>query len=266
MLLCVLRDRLLNTIQMNCPHILRYLTAAAILHKRRKNVLKDLVRVLLQSTHDVLPAPPASDAHPQPSSVLSYTDPLISFLLSLYTDFSFSAAHAHLQQARILLSHDYFLAGAAEREILENARVMLFETYCAIHSRVEIGRLQREVDLTKEVRVDKDGEIIIESEEEEKKRAAAAQAEGGAAAIAAASGMSGDDSVLVSLLRACHVNGRIDSYHGHLLMLGDVPSVYQQVIDRTKSAAYRSAQLAQQLQKRYKAKKDAQGAVVAAED
>ena len=251
---------------MNCPHILRYLTAAAILHKRRKNVLKDLVRVLLQSTHDVLPAPPASaTAQPPPSSVLSYTDPLISFLLSLYTDFSFSAAHAHLQQVRVLLSHDYFLAGAAEREILENARVMLFETYCTIHSRVEIARLQKEVDLTKEVRVDKDGEIIIESEEEEKKRAAQAEAEG-AAGAATAGGMTGDDSVLVSLLRACHVNGRIDSYHGHLLMLGDVPSVYQQVIDRTKSAAYRSTQLSQQLQKRYKAKKEAQGAVVATED
>ena len=253
---------------MNCPHILRYLTAAAILHKRRKNVLKDLVRVLLQSTHDVLPAAPSADTAAAPSSFLSYTDPLISFLLSLYTDFSFPAAHAHLNQARILLSHDYFLAGSAEREILENARVMLFETYCQIHSRVEISRLQKEVDLSKEVRVDKDGEIIIETEEEEKKRLAAgegAEQASGAGAVGVG-GMTGDDSVLVSLLRACHVNGRIDSYHGHLLMLGDVPSVYQQVIDRTKSAAYRSTQLSQNLQKRYKAKKDAQGAAVATED
>ena len=254
---------------MNCPHILRYLTAAAVLHKRRKNVLKDLVRVLLQSTHDVLPSAPSADSASTPSSFLSYTDPLISFLLSLYTDFSFPAAHGHLNQARVLLSHDYFLAGSAEREILENARVMLFETYCQIHSRVEIGRLQREVDLSKEVRVDKDGEILIETEEEEKKRLAAGeggQGGGGAAGGAGVGGMTGDDSVLVSLLRACHVNGRIDSYHGHLLMLGDVPSVYQQVIDRTKSAAYRSTQLSQNLQKRVKAKKDAQGAAVAAED
>ena len=258
---------------MNCPHILRYLTAAAILHKRRKNVLKDLVRVLLQSTHDVLPSAPGSDSAAVPSSSLSYSDPLIAFLLSLYTDFSFSAAHAHLQQARVLLSHDYFLTGVAEREILENARVMLFETYCQIHSRVEIGRLQKEVDLSKEVKLDKDGDIVVDQEDDDRKKGATAAGEAAGAAAASGSngsagggGMTGDDSVLVSLLRACHVNGRIDSYHGHLLMMGDVPSVYQQVIDRTKSAAYRSTQLSQNLQKRWKAKKDAQGAAVSADD
>lgn len=241
----------MNTIQINCPHILRYITAAAILHKRRKNVLKDLVRVLLQSTHDVLPHSTDST----PSSSLQYTDPLINFLLSLYTDFSFTTAHQHLQQARVLLSHDYFLTGQTERELLENARLMLFDTYCQIHSRVEISRLQEDVDLSKEVKVDKDGEIVVETEDEEKKREGEVKEEGG---------MKGDDVVLVSLLKACHVNGRIDSYHGHLLMLGDVPSVYQQVIDKTKSAAYRSTQLAQNLQKRVKAKKEA--GTVATED
>lgn len=38
----------LNTIQTTCPHVLRYLTTAVITNKRRRNVLKDLVRVIEQ--------------------------------------------------------------------------------------------------------------------------------------------------------------------------------------------------------------------------
>ena len=33
----------LNAIQTTCPHLLRYLTAAVVISKRRQTVLKDLV-------------------------------------------------------------------------------------------------------------------------------------------------------------------------------------------------------------------------------
>ena len=270
--------RLLNTIQINCPHILRYLTAAAILHKRRKNVIKDLIRVLLQSTHDVLPPLPASAlAGAQPAALtssptsLSYNDPLISFLLSLYTDFDFAVSHAHLQQCRTLLAKDFFLAGPMERELIETLRVLLFEAYTAIHSRVAIDKMAGEVDLSREVRTDKDGEIVVESEEEERRRQED-ESKGGEAGgsqeekTGGGGGAATDDAILVSLLRACHVNGRIDSFNGHLLMLGDVPSVYQQVIDRTRSAAYRATQMAQNISKRVKAKKEQAGQAGLTED
>ena len=263
----------MNTIQINCPHILRYLTAAAILHKRRKNVIKDLIRVLLQSTHDVLPPLPASAASTTPSSVLtssptslSYNDPLISFLLSLYTDFSFPASYTHLQQCRTLLANDFFLAGPMERELIETCRVLLFEVYTSIHSRVAIDTMAGEVDLSKEVKVDKDGEIQVESEDDEKRRVEAGSKEAAGSAEEKTGGAVTDDNILVSLLRACHVNGRIDSFNGHLLMLGDVPSVYQQVIDRTRSAAYRATQMAQNISKRVKAKKEQQGTQGLTED
>ena len=45
------QDRYLNAIQTNCPHILRYLTTAVITNKRRRNVLKDLVKVIQQETY-----------------------------------------------------------------------------------------------------------------------------------------------------------------------------------------------------------------------
>jgi hypothetical protein len=38
----------LNTVQTTCPHILRYITAAAIISKRRKSVMKDLVKIIQQ--------------------------------------------------------------------------------------------------------------------------------------------------------------------------------------------------------------------------
>ena len=39
------QDRYLNTIQTVAPHLLRYLAVAVIINKRRRNVLKDLIRV-----------------------------------------------------------------------------------------------------------------------------------------------------------------------------------------------------------------------------
>merc|ERR1719378_596049 len=50
--LFLFQPQYLNTIQTMCPHILRYLTTAVITNKRRKNVIKDLVKVIQQShTH-----------------------------------------------------------------------------------------------------------------------------------------------------------------------------------------------------------------------
>lgn len=48
------RSRYLNAIQTMCPHILRYLTTAIITNKdvrKRRQVLKDLVKVIQQVTH-----------------------------------------------------------------------------------------------------------------------------------------------------------------------------------------------------------------------
>ena len=35
--------RYLTAIQLSCPHLLRYLSVAVVVNKRRRNVLKDLV-------------------------------------------------------------------------------------------------------------------------------------------------------------------------------------------------------------------------------
>ena len=43
---CFFQDRYMNAIQTNAHHLLRYLAAAVIINKRRRNMLKDLVRVI----------------------------------------------------------------------------------------------------------------------------------------------------------------------------------------------------------------------------
>ena len=61
--------------QTNCPHVLRYLTAAVICNKRRKSVLKDLVKVIQQERA---------------------ADPVTKFLECLYVDFDFDQAQEQL--------------------------------------------------------------------------------------------------------------------------------------------------------------------------
>eukprot|EP00126_Sphaerothecum_destruens_P001484 Sdes_comp14829_c0_seq1m3586 len=63
----------INTIQTTCPHILRYLTTAVITNKRRRNVLKDLVKVIKQEGY-------------------TYRDPITQFLECLYVNFDFDVA------------------------------------------------------------------------------------------------------------------------------------------------------------------------------
>ena len=47
-----LSEKYLQAIQTNCPWLLRYLTCAVIINKRRRSTLKDLVRVVSQE-HDL---------------------------------------------------------------------------------------------------------------------------------------------------------------------------------------------------------------------
>ena len=52
---CILVEsccRYLNAIQTNSQHLLRYLAAAVIVNKRRRNVMKDLVKIIEQESYE----------------------------------------------------------------------------------------------------------------------------------------------------------------------------------------------------------------------
>lgn len=115
----------INTIQTNCPWILRYLAAAVITNRSRtrntgqyQKQLKDLVRVVRQEGYE-------------------YNDPVTDFVKALYVDFDFEEAQKKLGEADEVLKGDFFLSSAAEA-FVEAARHLISESYCKIHQRIDI--------------------------------------------------------------------------------------------------------------------------------
>uniref|UniRef100_A0A8C1S9W6 Eukaryotic translation initiation factor 3 subunit E n=1 Tax=Cyprinus carpio TaxID=7962 RepID=A0A8C1S9W6_CYPCA len=104
----------LNAIQTMCPHILRYLTTAVITNKdvrKRRQVLKDLVKVIQQST--------------------TYRNPIECIFM-----------HS-------VLVNDFFLVACLE-DFIENARLFIFETFCRIHQCISISMLADKLNMTPE--------------------------------------------------------------------------------------------------------------------
>lgn len=123
-------EKYLNTIQTNCPHILRYLTTAVITNKRRRNVIKELVKVIQQESY-------------------AYSDPITEFVQCLYVNFDFEGAQDMLQKCEDTLKRDFFLSNMLE-DFLEDARRTIFETYCRIHQVIDIGMLADKLNMDKE--------------------------------------------------------------------------------------------------------------------
>lgn len=115
----------INTIQTNCPWILRYLAAAVITNRSRsrntgqyQKQLKDLVRIVRQEVYE-------------------YNDPVTDFIKALYIDFDFEEAQKKLIEAEEVLRSDFFLVAAAD-SFVEAARHLISESYCKIHQRIDI--------------------------------------------------------------------------------------------------------------------------------
>ncbi|KAL5648017.1 hypothetical protein ACJX0J_042372, partial [Zea mays] len=67
----------LNAIQTNAHHLIRYLATAVVVNKRRRNMLKELIKVIQQEHH-------------------SYKDPVTEFLECLYVNYDFDGAQQKL--------------------------------------------------------------------------------------------------------------------------------------------------------------------------
>ncbi|XP_057313238.1 eukaryotic translation initiation factor 3 subunit E-like [Hydractinia symbiolongicarpus] len=120
----------LNAIQTTCPHILRYLTTAVITNKRRKQILKDLVRVIQQESY-------------------TYRDPITEFLECLYVNFDFDGAQKKLVECETVLLNDFFLIACLD-DFIENARLFIFETFCRIHQCISINMLAEKLNMSPE--------------------------------------------------------------------------------------------------------------------
>lgn len=109
----------LNAIQTMCPHILRYLAVAIVCNPGRRNALKDLIKVIQQESY-------------------MYKDPITEFLEHLYVNFDFEGARMKLHECQTVIIHDFFIIPWLT-EFVENARLMIFETFCRIHQCITIG-------------------------------------------------------------------------------------------------------------------------------
>merc|ERR1719334_268653 len=179
----------LNAIQTQCPHILRYLPTAAITNKKRRNVLKDLVKIIQQESY-------------------TYKDPITEFLECLYVNFDFDGAQLKLRECETVLDNDFFLVACID-EFIENARLFIFETFCRIHQCISINMLAEKLNM--------------KAEESER--------------------------WIVNLIRNARLDAKIDSKQGHVIMGTMAKSPYQQVIEKTKSLAYRSQMLISKIEK-----------------
>eukprot|EP00798_Chlamydomonas_sp_ICE-L_P007133 gene7133-239_t len=117
----------LAAIQINAPHLLRYLATAVIINKRRRNVMKDLIRVIQQEAYE-------------------YSDPITQFLESLYVNYDFDGAQQCLAECEGVLDNDFFLT-ACKDEFMDNARLCVFEIYCRIHQCIDIKMLAERLNM-----------------------------------------------------------------------------------------------------------------------
>jgi len=251
--------KLLNAIQASCPHLLRYLTTAVVINRKSlrstsfsKNILKDLSRTLMTERSN-------------------YSDPIIEFLLAVYNEFNFERAHQQLSKCEELLQNDFFL-GYSTEEFMEQARLLLFEAYTKIHKSIEIGTLAKVLDLASP-------HVFPSAEYKERKQlqesyaneVAAAQAQGLPVPPQPAAlsqplptpqelGVSVESIVegkLAELIRLCRVDAKIDAKNQQIRIQADPPSVYQQLLDKTKSIAYRATQLVHVVDKKMAARNQA---------
>jgi translation initiation factor 3 subunit E len=190
-----LHEKSLSIISLSCPHVLRYVSACLILHKRLRLALKETVWIIhLESG--------------------SYSDPVTRFLVALYTDLDFDQAQLELQECRKVCKADFFLAHHWE-DFEENARLLIFETYCRIHQCINIDMIATKLNMTP-------GEAEL---------------------------------WIVKLIQNAKLDARIDSEKSRVVMSKAPPSVYHQVIEKTKNLSFRSTMLLSNLEKRENEKK-----------
>jgi translation initiation factor 3 subunit E len=190
-----LKEHYLNAIQTNCPWLLRYVAVCSIVSPTRRSLLRDLKKVVEQETY-------------------TYCDPVTEFVHYLFTDLDFDGAQERLAEAHAMFASDFFLSQGRDApellaEFTKSARLLVFETYCQIHQKIDIGMLASKVHMT----VDAAERWIVE------------------------------------LVRNAQFEAKIDAEHHTLVMTTPRPSVYRRVVEMTRDMPYRCHSLISNLER-----------------
>jgi len=134
-------ERYKQAITTNAPHLLRYLTAAVLLCKRRvtkkaaagsnaeaRRLMKNLINVMQDC---------------------EYSDPIVEFVNCLCVKFDFDSAQTKLAECEKVLAADFFLCRQSSL-FMEEARVFVFENYCRIHNKIDLVALGEKLAMDQE--------------------------------------------------------------------------------------------------------------------
>jgi translation initiation factor 3 subunit E len=120
-----LQDKYIQALQTHAPHLLRYLAVAVVTNPRRRDKVRELVRIIgIERTN--------------------YSDPITAFLEELHARADFEAAQGKLKECSAVLDHDFFLSNSEEL-FLKSARLSIFESYCRIHERINLATLAQKL-------------------------------------------------------------------------------------------------------------------------
>ncbi|KAK8759832.1 hypothetical protein V5799_028901 [Amblyomma americanum] len=196
----------LNTIQTICPHILRYLTCAVITNKQKRNALRDLVKVIQQMT----PVRALYIVHAADVVIWSgnWTQESYTYHdpITEFVECLFVNFDFDGAQQKLreceVVLSNDFFLVACQDDFIENARLFIFETFCRIHECISINMLAEKLNMTPEAA----------------------------------------EKWIVNLIRNAHLDAKIDSKLGHVVMGTQAVSPYQQLIDKTQALHFRSQQ------------------------
>lgn len=205
-------DRYLNAAQTVAPHLLRYAAVAAVVNRRRRGALRDLARVVEQEAYE-------------------YSDPITEFVRRLFTDCDYEGAREALAEAIPVMEGDFFVAALA-REFADASRLLVFESYCRVHERVDLGLLSEKLGL-------------------DASDAAAAAVAASAASTSGADEKTSEDASadaaeawIVDLIRTARLRARVDSKARAVVIASALPSVQDQLIETVKGLTQRTQVLA----------------------
>jgi len=112
-----------------------------------------------------------------------------------------------------------FFTVSCPPDFIENARLMTFETFCRIHQVISINMLAQKLNMA--------------PDEAER--------------------------WIVNLIRQAHLDAKIDSAQGHVIMGQQAVSPYQQLIEKTKHISFRAQTLTDTIRKKLNAKQQEHG-------
>ncbi|EDV23058.1 uncharacterized protein TRIADDRAFT_50473 [Trichoplax adhaerens] len=95
-------------------------------------------------------------------------------------------------------------------DFIESARRLIFETFCRIHHRISISMLAEKLNMTQDAA----------------------------------------ERWIVDLIRTALLDAKIDLKEGHVIMGVQMPSVYEQIIEKTKSLTFKTQYLMQNIEKK----------------